>query len=264
MLTQRRIHHIKWVVNRIVSFYNKKCMEDTKMIKREIGKTIKKYREQKEMSQSELAKRMNTTRQCISSWEKDRTQPDIDTITRLVEIFDITLAEFFLGDTISQYSLGARIILANDYKIPFHKLNLNMNAINHMVEDRIRSRMVDKGDLDFYTQSIINYTADNELSEEEQHKINEVYTKLEEAVDQIEQDKFLKTHIVSSKGSSLKNDILLSNENNYDSPELFLEATPVPDPERMEKLKEIANMIKDLPADKLTDILKYAKFINEQ
>jgi len=56
------------------------------MYKKEIGKNIREYRLRQMLSQEDVAKLLNTTRQCISSWEKDRTQPDYDSIMDLSKV----------------------------------------------------------------------------------------------------------------------------------------------------------------------------------
>lgn len=58
------------------------------MLKKEIGQNIKNRRNELGMTQEELAKKMHTTRQCISSWEQDRTQPSIDMIVELSKVLD--------------------------------------------------------------------------------------------------------------------------------------------------------------------------------
>lgn len=57
-----------------------------------IGKNIKWNREKMNLSQTELAKRMNTTRQCISSWELGRTQPDVAAIDKLSQILCVSVS----------------------------------------------------------------------------------------------------------------------------------------------------------------------------
>lgn len=56
------------------------------MDKNEIGRSIKHNREKLGLTQTELAKRLNTTRQCISSWEIGRTQPDVASIEKLSQV----------------------------------------------------------------------------------------------------------------------------------------------------------------------------------
>ena len=63
------------------------------MIKSSIGKNIKKYRTARNLSQDEVAKRIGVTRQAISSWENERTEPSINDIELMSRIFECTKSE---------------------------------------------------------------------------------------------------------------------------------------------------------------------------
>ena len=45
-----------------------------------LSQNIRKYREQKSMSQEELAQKLYVTRQTISNYENGKTEPDLDRI----------------------------------------------------------------------------------------------------------------------------------------------------------------------------------------
>jgi len=62
-----------------------------------VSNSIKKLREEKGMTQDELAEQLNVTRQAVSSWETGKTQPDIETLTRLAEIFDVSVERIIYG-----------------------------------------------------------------------------------------------------------------------------------------------------------------------
>lgn len=55
-----------------------------------LGDNIRKYRKSKQMSQDELAERLNVTRQSISLWETGQTQPSLDNIIALAKLFDVS------------------------------------------------------------------------------------------------------------------------------------------------------------------------------
>ena len=61
------------------------------------GKNIRRQRTKKGLTQDQLAERLNVTRQAISNWETGKTQPDIETVTRLAEIFEISVEELIYG-----------------------------------------------------------------------------------------------------------------------------------------------------------------------
>ena len=62
-----------------------------------IGKTIKKIREGKNITQEQLAEKLNVTRQAVSNWETGKTQPDIETIIKISEILEIPVEEIIYG-----------------------------------------------------------------------------------------------------------------------------------------------------------------------
>ncbi len=64
----------------------------------QIGKNIKAYREAKGLTQEQLADQMGVTRQAVSNWENMKTQPDIDTLFRLAQIFGISVEELIYGE----------------------------------------------------------------------------------------------------------------------------------------------------------------------
>lgn len=65
-----------------------------------ISDNIKKYRKANNMSQEELAQKLDVSRQSISLWENGQSQPTIDNIVALTKIFGISYDEL-LGTTIN-------------------------------------------------------------------------------------------------------------------------------------------------------------------
>ena len=58
-----------------------------------IGETIASFRKQKGMTQNELAEKMNVTDKAVSKWERDLSCPDINTISKLADILDVSVEE---------------------------------------------------------------------------------------------------------------------------------------------------------------------------
>ena len=46
----------------------------------ELGKQIKKHRQEAQLSQEELAERIYVSRQTISNWENDKSYPDVNSL----------------------------------------------------------------------------------------------------------------------------------------------------------------------------------------
>ena len=64
-----------------------------------IGQKICKFRKEKNMTQLELADRLNISFQAVSNWERGKSMPDISKLPELCEILDITIDEL-LGKNI--------------------------------------------------------------------------------------------------------------------------------------------------------------------
>ena len=56
-----------------------------------IGKNIKSNRTKLGITQEELAEKINVTRQAVSNWENGKTEPDIETLTKIAQIFYIMI-----------------------------------------------------------------------------------------------------------------------------------------------------------------------------
>lgn len=86
-----------------------------------IGKRIKHFRELKSMTQEDLAIALNVSRQTISSWEIDRTEPNMGTVEKLCNLFGCTL-EQLIGNvdtkSINEYSPDQLDVL-----LMYNKLN---------------------------------------------------------------------------------------------------------------------------------------------
>lgn len=62
-----------------------------------VNTSIKDLRKKKNMTQDELAEKLNVTRQAVSNWENGKTQPDIETLTQLAEVFDVSVERIIYG-----------------------------------------------------------------------------------------------------------------------------------------------------------------------
>lgn len=60
-----------------------------------LGSRLKKLRIEKNISQQELANYLSISRQAISNWETDRTQPNIETLIKLCNYYNISIDSMF-------------------------------------------------------------------------------------------------------------------------------------------------------------------------
>lgn len=58
---------------------------------KELNQQLKDLREKYHLSQEELAEQLNVTRQAISNYERGKTAPDIFTLQKIAEIYDISI-----------------------------------------------------------------------------------------------------------------------------------------------------------------------------
>lgn len=61
------------------------------MKKRTLGMMISSLRKEKGMTQLQLAEKMGVTDKAVSKWERDLSMPDLNSIPKLAEIFEISV-----------------------------------------------------------------------------------------------------------------------------------------------------------------------------
>lgn len=64
----------------------------------EFNEQIKRLRKENNLTQEEMAKKLNVTRQAISNWENNRNLPDFEMIILIAKTFGVSLDELILGD----------------------------------------------------------------------------------------------------------------------------------------------------------------------
>lgn len=74
-------------------------------LKKYIGTQIKTFRKSAGFTQDELAKRLNTTKQTISRYEKGDRKANQDMLFELCDIFGVSIDDFFPSQNESTASL---------------------------------------------------------------------------------------------------------------------------------------------------------------
>lgn len=64
----------------------------------DIGRNIARIRKEKKWTQEELAARLHITRQCLSSWKRGRTQPDMNMLEQLSVVLEVPVEELISGE----------------------------------------------------------------------------------------------------------------------------------------------------------------------
>ena len=109
------------------------------------GTRLANLRREHNLTQNDIADRLNISAQAVSKWENDLTSPDIDTLLKLADIFDITVDEL-LGKKkketlyvpteerkdINKLMLRIRVLSADGDKV---NVNLPMPAVKILVNN---------------------------------------------------------------------------------------------------------------------------------
>lgn len=77
----------------------------------ELGRQIKRHRTERGLSQDDLAAKIYVSRQTVSSWENDKTYPDVESLLLLSVLFDVTVDELIKGDVEAM-----KEAISNDYR----------------------------------------------------------------------------------------------------------------------------------------------------
>ena len=99
------------------------------MNQEEIGKFIAKCRKGKNLTQAQLAEKLNITDRAVSKWENGKSMPDSSIMLELCEILGITVNELLSGE---------KITMENSEK----KADENLIALKKKDENNIRKNVV--------------------------------------------------------------------------------------------------------------------------
>lgn len=75
------------------------------MNQEKIGKFISELRKEKNMTQEELAEKLDVTNKSISRWENGKTMPDLSLITVLAKEFNVEVSELLNGRRMTKEEL---------------------------------------------------------------------------------------------------------------------------------------------------------------
>ncbi len=92
----------------------------------EIGKKLRDARATCGLTQEQAADKLYVTRQTVSNWENEKTYPDIVSIVRISELYDISLDELLKGDDEMMKHLEETTNVVNNGKRLFAAVILNI------------------------------------------------------------------------------------------------------------------------------------------
>lgn len=65
----------------------------------EIGNKLKKSRLESKLTQEKVAEEIQVSRQTISNWENEKSYPDIISVIKLSDLYNVSLDELLKGDS---------------------------------------------------------------------------------------------------------------------------------------------------------------------
>lgn len=82
------------------------------------GATIKNLREQKGITQAQLAEQLKVSSKAVSKWETAKGLPDITLIEPLAQALGVSVLELMSGDTVTNRNRSANILRSKFYVCP--------------------------------------------------------------------------------------------------------------------------------------------------
>ena len=82
------------------------------------GATIKRLREAKSLTQSQLAERLGVTAKAVSKWETGKGLPDITLIEPLAIALGVSVPELISGEVVKNQNLSSNLLRSKFYVCP--------------------------------------------------------------------------------------------------------------------------------------------------
>ena len=82
------------------------------------GAVIKRLREEKNMTQQQLADKLSVSAKTISKWETDKGYPDITLLESIANALSVSVTELISGNTIVNSNVSANMLRSHFYVCP--------------------------------------------------------------------------------------------------------------------------------------------------
>ena len=82
------------------------------------GAVIKRLREEKNMTQQQLADKLSVSAKTISKWETAKGYPDITLLESIVNALSVSVTELISGNTIVNSNVSANMLRSHFYVCP--------------------------------------------------------------------------------------------------------------------------------------------------
>ena len=115
------------------------------MKKQTLGMMISTLRKENGMTQLELAEKMGVTDKAVSKWERDLSFPDINSIPKLAEIFEVTVDELMQVKTETKENMEKKFPSWDSFKAKYPSEQLQRDRF----EDLARALFCDRYDIKY-------------------------------------------------------------------------------------------------------------------
>lgn len=107
-----------------------------------IGETISSLRKKKGLTQNELAEKMNVTDKAVSKWERDLSCPDVNTISRLAEVLDVSVEELLNAKEQRKTSGNSKDLIGLIFKAISIAMGIAVVVLNVLEKVDVKSSLV--------------------------------------------------------------------------------------------------------------------------
>lgn len=82
------------------------------------GAMIRRLREDKNMTQQQLAEKLNVTDKAVSKWETSHGYPDISLVEQLADVLGVSIIELFSGENVVNTNKSSNMLRMKFYVCP--------------------------------------------------------------------------------------------------------------------------------------------------
>lgn len=106
------------------------------------GKLISTLRKEKNMTQKELAEKLNITDKAVSKWERDLSCPDINTISKLAEVLNISVEDLLSAKEQEKTSDNSKDLIGLIFKAISIAMGIAVVVLNVLEKVDVKSSLV--------------------------------------------------------------------------------------------------------------------------
>lgn len=109
---------------------------------RSIGETIASLKKEKGMTQNELAEKMNVTDKAVSKWERDLSCPDVNTISKLADILEVSIEELLKAKKKDNLEMKTKDLMNLIFKAVALAMGIAVVTLNILNQIAVKSSII--------------------------------------------------------------------------------------------------------------------------